>query len=138
MSESSEYVPEQSSPEGIASSPNLDQPVNAPDAGIKKHKCCFENCGRAFDKKAKLDRHVLTHTTERPFACDHPGCTKTFTRLEHLRRHKSTHDLTVERLECDYPGCNLTFALPQHLERHKNLHLKPRPYVCDHPGCSER
>ena len=54
--------------------------------------------------RARLEKHVLTHRTDKPFACAREGCGKSFKTREHLRQHERTH--TVERLfRCDRALC---------------------------------
>ncbi|KAJ2165201.1 hypothetical protein GGH15_003505 [Coemansia sp. RSA 562] len=56
----------------------------------RKYEC--EHCKKRFSRPSSLTSHVYTHTGERPFACDHPGCTKRFSVLSNLRRHYKVHN----------------------------------------------
>ncbi|GAA6008720.1 hypothetical protein JCM10207_001697 [Rhodosporidiobolus poonsookiae] len=53
--------------------------------------------------------------------CPHPGCEKSFTRQDHLRRHTANHDATRVR---NCPECGRGFArvdvLAAHLKKHEN------------------
>lgn len=48
----------------------------------------FANCNKSFTRSEHLARHRRKHTGERPFTCPH--CAKTFSRLDNLRQHKQT------------------------------------------------
>ena len=48
-------------------------------------------CARKFVRNEHLQRHLLTHTGERPFACDHPRCGKKFARQDNLKAHQAKH-----------------------------------------------
>ena len=37
--------------------------------GLWTFVCHFNNCGRLFKSKQKVQRHLLTHTGEKPYAC---------------------------------------------------------------------
>lgn len=50
---------------------------------VKRHKC--ELCGTGFYYKNKLERHMRTHTGERPFPCG--LCNKRFTDNAYLSQH---------------------------------------------------
>ncbi|EPS34422.1 hypothetical protein PDE_09386 [Penicillium oxalicum 114-2] len=50
--------------------------------GVKARIC--NHCGRAFRRTEHLERHVRTHTKEKPFIC---FCGAAFTRRDLLKRH---------------------------------------------------
>lgn len=72
-------------------------------AKLKNSKCrifqCtgFPGCNMSFTRSEHLARHRRKHTGEKPFTC--PTCSKNFSRLDNLRQHKLTvHSQELERL----------------------------------------
>lgn len=48
----------------------------------------YPDCNMSFTRLEHLARHKRKHTGERPFTCPH--CSKNFSRLDNLRQHKQT------------------------------------------------
>ncbi|KAL7666215.1 C2H2-type domain-containing protein [[Candida] zeylanoides] len=48
----------------------------------------YPDCSMSFTRSEHLARHKRKHTGERPFTCPH--CSKNFSRLDNLRQHKQT------------------------------------------------
>ncbi|KAJ5709942.1 hypothetical protein N7493_009534 [Penicillium malachiteum] len=53
-------------------------------------------------------------------ACQYPGCSKSFTRAEHLRRHALNHEQPRYGFTCE--RCSVHFQRPDLLERHMLRH----------------
>ncbi|KAJ3613226.1 hypothetical protein NHX12_019476 [Muraenolepis orangiensis] len=83
--------------------PNDNMPAAAPDppsvtlqapsqsrgtvSGSMRHQCHL--CSKTFQATSKLQRHMMTHTDQRPFRCQ--MCEKSFRQETHLRVHSRTH-----------------------------------------------
>ena len=56
---------------------------------LKYHVCDFQNCKKMFLKRWSLERHIRTHTGERPYAC--PYCPY---------RSKQKHYISIHAKSC--------------------------------------
>lgn len=67
-------------------------------SGEKDFECGV--CSRKFAKKFALNRHMLTHTLERPFKCK--LCDKAYTQSNDLKAHfRRTHEKQVQHIQMD-------------------------------------
>merc|ERR1711976_714922 len=55
-------------------------------------------CPKTMKMWFKMERHIITHTGDRPYACT--NCEKTFNRKDHCDRHlRNIHELENEKKE---------------------------------------
>ncbi|XP_018407340.1 PREDICTED: zinc finger protein 845-like [Cyphomyrmex costatus] len=105
--------------------------------GGVSHKC--GTCNKEFKKKWNLNRHVRTHTGEKPYQCK--LCEHKFSRKEHLTHHvrsvhrngehlKSNKDLYTGGVPHKCKTCNKEFTLKSSLNRHVRIHTGEKPYQC--------
>ncbi|OXA47582.1 zinc finger protein 665-like [Folsomia candida] len=92
-------------------------------------------CGKEFKMRGGLDRHILTHTMEKPHNCS--TCGRSFAHSGSMKCHEKTHleKSTRDRSKCHI--CPQTFLNRSGLHRHvRFVHENQRNYPC--PFCDQR
>ncbi|KAI8905838.1 hypothetical protein EDD86DRAFT_210923 [Gorgonomyces haynaldii] len=112
-------------------------PLISPDPRQKKFQCTYEGCGKRFNRRTDVTRHMRVHSNERPFKCTWEGCEKAFMQRSALKIHYRTH--TGEKPnKCPFEGCNKAFNDTSSLARHRRTHQFEKPFPCQVKGCGEQ
>ncbi|KAL8766118.1 MAG: hypothetical protein Q9209_007016 [Squamulea sp. 1 TL-2023] len=104
---------------------------------LKTHLCTYNDCGKAFNRPAKLAQHLLSHTNTRSFVCPHEPCTKDFLRQSHLSHHIKSAHTDVRDYVCEWSGCTKSFITATRLKRHHAAHEGRTKFQCTVTGCSQ-
>ena len=83
------------------------------------------HCSAAFPFPSKLERHMQSHTGERPFFCT--LCKATFSCQSNLGTHERTHS-GEKPFSC--PHCDSAFSRSSNLKLHLRVHTGERPFPC--------
>eukprot|EP00752_Nemacystus_decipiens_P011792 g10461.t1 len=83
-------------------------------------------CDKLFDREDKMLIHQGTHGRAgdgdliRPYACNFPGCGKSFTEKRNLNAHRRTRHTEGgrKRFRCEVGGCSMAFAHRHTLVKH--------------------
>ncbi|XP_065198228.1 zinc finger protein 70-like [Sycon ciliatum] len=74
----------------------------------KPYECA--DCGRAFPRRGQLMQHIRSHQDDFPFKC--PSCTKSFKWKQSLRRHHCNRSYAHLSRDIHHPRSNATPAPP--------------------------
>lgn len=84
----------------------------------ERYTCKF--CNRMFPRAANLNRHLRTHTGERPYKCK--SCDRSFSISSNLQRHVKNIHNKEKPFQCTQ--CDRTFGQQTNLDRHMYTHLE--------------
>ncbi|CAF0782096.1 unnamed protein product [Rotaria sordida] len=94
----------------------------------EKHLCPY--CNYCTGKKYLLQRHLKSHSTERPHKCTY--CSNTFKTTAQLQNHVNTH-LGIKPFQCKF--CEYKFTTSGELIRHvRYKHTLEKPHKCEECG----
>lgn len=100
--------------------------------------CTYNGCPKTFNRKARLEEHLRSHTNSRIFKCGHDGCGKDFLRETHLKHHVKSAHTNIRDYKCTWEGCDKSFATGTRLRRHFQAHEGQEKYRCrGYNGCNE-
>lgn len=134
------HYPTQTEPSNTSSTPLTAHSTTSRrfPSDLKTIKCSWPNCTKTFNRPARLNAHLRSHTNDRPFKCAYPECDKSFLEEKHLKQHiKGSH--TGERDHvCQYPGCDKAFLTATRLRRHAAVHEGAERFRCrGYDGCDK-
>ena len=92
------------------------------------YKC--DQCEKSFSKESKLERHLVSHATERNFECSQ--CGNHFKSSYDLERHIRRHDDVNRTNVCTI--CSKAFFKPSELEDHRRVHDGKKLFSCKNCG----
>ncbi|XP_062448889.1 transcriptional repressor CTCF-like [Rhea pennata] len=128
------YDFEEEQQEGLLSEVNAEKvvgnmkppkPTKIKKKGVKKTFLC-ELCSYTCPRRSNLDRHMKSHTDERPHKCH--LCGRAFRTVTLLRKHLNTHTGTRPH-KC--PDCDMAFVTNGELVRHRRYkHTHEKPFKC--------
>ena len=97
----------------------------------KKNEC--EICKKIFSTLGNMRNHYLTiHQNYRPYKCQYPGCSKSYSILSRYQVHLRTHE-GLKPFLCQI--CNKSFNEKGNLKTHLRFHSELRPFKC--PNCTK-
>ncbi|XP_044737612.1 zinc finger protein 260-like isoform X3 [Chrysoperla carnea] len=92
---------------------------------VSHKKCLCDHCGLRL-RSNQLKKHLLTHTKERPYACD--KCDKTYRTNFQLKEHVSRVHLNERNFVCTF--CSQAFFDKKILLKHVMRHTGEKPFKC--------
>ena len=103
----------------------------------KVFQCTVTDCCKAFNRPAKLEQHLRSHTNTRPFVCSVGSCGKSFLRKSHLKHHVMSSHTSTRDYACSWEGCDKRFLTATRLRRHQAAHEGCERFKCSVQGCGQ-
>eukprot|EP00088_Acartia_fossae_P005931 TRINITY_DN12687_c0_g1_i6.p1 TRINITY_DN12687_c0_g1~~TRINITY_DN12687_c0_g1_i6.p1 ORF type:complete len:580 (-),score=68.93 TRINITY_DN12687_c0_g1_i6:113-1852(-) len=104
------------------------------EENLAKHKDTFvhdkfscDECGKRFYHKTFYERHLMSHSTEKPFSCE--LCGLTFKSEKCVKVHKSNVHEESTPVSCEV--CGKVIKQKKYLRYHMMVHSDERPYSCE-------
>jgi hypothetical protein len=70
--------------------------------------CNYDSCGKSFDYKWILERHMNSHFCFKLFKCDYENCDKAYKSKENLNLHIKNKHQNIKPYKCQF--CELEFS----------------------------
>jgi general transcription factor IIIA len=113
-------------------------PRNKFPSELKTIQCTWPNCGKTFNRPARLNAHLRSHTNDRPFRCTYPDCDKSYLEEKHLRQHINGSHSKERHFTCAEPDCGKSFLTSTRLRRHQLVHEGQERFRCrEYPPCNQ-
>ncbi len=103
--------------------------------------CAFDNCGKKFEYKWILDRHINSHFCFKLFKCDYKDCSKAYKSKENLNLHIKNKHLGQKPYKCSF--CDSRFSHRNGIlnikigktYHERKVHIKFLPHQCNLYEC---
>ena len=74
----------------------------------KGFKCTYDNCGKSFEYRWILERHMNSHFCFKLYKCDYENCSKAYKSKENLNLHVKNQHLGQKPYQCRF--CTSRFS----------------------------